>query len=32
MTPLLLDAHVALWVVEDSPRLGPETRAAFVRG
>lgn len=31
MTPLLLDAHGALWLVEDSPQFGPETRDAFVR-
>lgn len=29
MTPLLLDTHVVLWLVDDSPRLGPETRAAL---
>lgn len=29
MTALLLDTHVALWVVLDSPRLGPSARTAL---
>ena len=32
MTPLLLDTHVVLWLVDDSPRLGPQTRAALAGG
>lgn len=31
MTRVLLDSHVVLWVLDDSPRLGPDTRALLAQ-
>ncbi|MEX0427280.1 type II toxin-antitoxin system VapC family toxin [Nocardioides sp. DS6] len=31
MTSILIDTHVALWLLDDSPRLGPRARALLTR-
>lgn len=32
MTGFLLDTHVALWLLDDNPRLGPQSRALITTG